>query len=78
MSNQYNIGVIIGSLRADSYNLKVAKAITKLFPSNFTFKFIKIADLPLYNQEADQNVPAVVADFKAQIKASGWDYFRNA
>lgn len=47
MSNQYNIGVVVGSLRADSYNLKVAKAITKLFPSNFTFKFINIADLQI-------------------------------
>ncbi|ENU1228192.1 MULTISPECIES: NADPH-dependent FMN reductase [Providencia] len=69
MSNQYNIGVIVGSLRADSYNLVVAKAITKLFPANFTFKFIDIGELPLYNQDADQNVPSVVANFKSQIKA---------
>ncbi|GAB1437395.1 NAD(P)H-dependent oxidoreductase [Providencia sp.] len=69
MSTQYNIGVIVGSLRSDSYNLVVAKAITKLFSNNFTFKFINIGDLPLYNQDADQNVPAVVANFKNQIKA---------
>lgn len=69
MSNQYNIGVIVGSLRADSYNLKVAKAITKLFPTNYSFKFINISELPLYNQEADQQVPTVVANFKAQIKS---------
>jgi len=69
MSKQYNIGVIVGSLRADSHNLTVAKAITKLFPTNFSFKFINIGDLPLYNQDADQNVPPVVANFKSQIKA---------
>ncbi len=68
MSSQYNIGVVVGSLRADSYNLKVAKAIIKLFPANFSFKFIRIDQLPLYSQDADQNVPAVVADFKDQIK----------
>ncbi len=54
---------------ADSYNLVVAKAMTKLFPTNFTFKFINIGELPLYNQDADQNVPPVVANFKSQIKA---------
>ncbi len=27
MSNQYSIGVIVGSLRADSYNLTVAKVL---------------------------------------------------
>lgn len=69
MSKQYNIGVIVGSLRANSYNLIVAKAMTKLFPANFSFKFINIGDLPLYNQDADQNVPPVVANFKSQIKA---------
>ncbi|MBP6123076.1 MULTISPECIES: NADPH-dependent FMN reductase [Providencia] len=68
MSSQYSIGVVVGSLRADSYNLKVAKAIIKLFPANFSFKFIRIDQLPLYSQDADQNVPAVVADFKDQIK----------
>ncbi|WP_275075138.1 NADPH-dependent FMN reductase [Providencia rettgeri] len=69
MSKQYNIGVIVGSLRANSYNLIVAKGMTKLFPANFSFKFINIGDLPLYNQDADQNVPPVVANFKSQIKA---------
>lgn len=69
MSKQYNIGVIVGSLRADSHNLTVAKAITKLFPANFSFNFISIGDLPLYNQDADQNVPPVVANFKSQVKA---------
>lgn len=69
MSKQYNIGVIVGSLRADSHNLTVVKAITKLFPANFSFNFINIGDLPLYNQDADQNVPPVVANFKSQIKA---------
>lgn len=45
--NQYQIAVIVGSLRRDSYNQKLAKAIIKLAPAEFTFKFLKIDDLPL-------------------------------
>ncbi|EMI5492690.1 NAD(P)H-dependent oxidoreductase [Providencia stuartii] len=67
MSNQYQIGVVVGSLRSDSYNKKVANALIKLFPSHFTFKFIDISELPLYNQDADQHVPTTVAQFKSQI-----------
>lgn len=70
MSNQYQIGVVVGSLRSDSYNKKVAEALIKLFPSHFTFKFIDISTLPLYNQDADQQVPATVAEFKSQVAQS--------
>lgn len=67
MSNKYQIGVIVGSLRADSYNKQVATALVKLFPSEFDFRFIDIGNLPLYNQDADQQVPANVAAFKSEI-----------
>ncbi|EKT60333.1 NADPH-dependent FMN reductase [Providencia sneebia] len=68
MSKHYQIGLVVGSLRADSYNKQVAEALIKLFPSTFTFKFINISELPLYNQDADQNVPPVVSEFKSQVE----------
>lgn len=67
MSRQYKIGLVVGSLRADSYNRQVAEALIKLFPSHFTFNHIDISELPLYNQDADQQVPAVAANFKSHI-----------
>ncbi|ELX8377897.1 NADPH-dependent FMN reductase [Providencia vermicola] len=67
MSNQYQIGVVVGSLRTDSYNKLVANALIKLFPAHFSFQFIDISQLPLYNQDADQHVPAIVTGFKSQI-----------
>ena len=62
------VAIIVGSLRKESYNRTVAHALTKLFPINFSFEFINIADLPLYNQDDDTNVSTAVQHFKAEIK----------
>ena len=51
--NTYQIAVVVGSLRKDSFNRKLASAIVKLAPPEFTFKQMKIDDLPLYNQDND-------------------------
>jgi len=51
--NQYQIAVVVGSLRRDSFNRKLANAIVKLAPKEFSFKQVKIDDLPLYNQDDD-------------------------
>jgi len=67
---QFQIGVLVGSLRQDSLNRKLALAIAKLAPPEFTFKHLKIGDLPLYNQD-DENSPAEsVTRLKNEIKAS--------
>ena len=47
------IGFIVGSLRKDSYNRKVAENIVELLPEGFEASFIEIGDLPLYNEEYD-------------------------
>lgn len=52
---KYKIAVIVGSLRKGSHNLKLANAIVKLAPSEFTFQQVRINDLPLYNQDNDMN-----------------------
>jgi chromate reductase, NAD(P)H dehydrogenase (quinone) len=66
----YPIAVIVGSLRRDSFNRKLANAIVKLAPPAFTFKTLSIAELPLYNQDDDNNQAAVVKQLKADIAAS--------
>lgn len=64
------IAVLIGSLRRDSYNRRLAQAVQKLAPSEFSFKELPIADLPLYNQDDDANPATVVKRLKADITAS--------
>ena len=66
----YNIAVVVGSLRRDSFNLKLADAVVKLGPPDFSFKKVKISDLPLYNQDDDANQAESVKRLKNEIKAS--------
>jgi chromate reductase len=68
--NQYQIGVIVGSLRRDSLNRTLAQAISKLAPSELSFNFLEIGDLPLYNQDHDANQAEPVKRLKNEIKAS--------
>lgn len=66
MSN-YQIALIVGSLRKDSFNQKLATALTKLAPAEFVFKQVSIRDLPLYNQDDDANQADSVKRLKADI-----------
>ncbi len=47
------IAVIVGSLRKDSFNRKLAEAITKLAPGDVRFEIVPIGTLPLYSQDDD-------------------------
>ena len=67
---QHKIAVIVGSLRKDSFNRKLAGAIVKLAPSNFTFQQVQIGDLPLYNQDDDGSPAESVKRLKREITAS--------
>ncbi|MGA7949905.1 MAG: NAD(P)H-dependent oxidoreductase, partial [Thiobacillaceae bacterium] len=49
--SQYPIAVLVGSLRKDSFNRKLANAVVKLAPAEFSFKQVPIGNLPLYNQD---------------------------
>jgi len=66
--SRYQIAVVIGSLRKDSFNRKLANALVKLAPAEFSFKQVKIDDLPLYNQDDDANQAASVHRLKNEIK----------
>lgn len=67
---QYKIAVVVGSLRKDSFNKKLAAALVKLFPSDFSFTTIRIDDLPLYNQDDDAAQAASVLRIKGEIAAA--------
>jgi len=68
--SQTQIAVIVGSLRRDSFNRKLATAIVKLAPSDFSFTQLRIGDLPPYNQDDDANQSAPVKRLKAEITAA--------
>ena len=64
------VAVITGSLRAESYNKALARALTKLAPDDIDFNFLEIGDLPLYNQDDDDNQAESVKRIKSEISAA--------
>ena len=68
--SQYQIAVVVGSLRKDSFNRKLASAMVKLAQPEFWFKQVQIGDLPLYNQDDDSNQAESVKRLKAEITAA--------
>jgi chromate reductase len=67
---KYQIAVIVGSLRHGSFNRKLATAVAKLAPSEFSFKQVQIGDLPLYNQDDDAHQAESVKRLKNEIKSA--------
>ncbi|WP_439586544.1 NADPH-dependent FMN reductase [Hydrogenophaga sp.] len=68
--SEFKIAVIVGSLRRDSFNRKLATALASLAPKEFAFKQLEIGDLPLYNQDDDAQQAASVLRLKSEISAS--------
>jgi chromate reductase, NAD(P)H dehydrogenase (quinone) len=67
---QYEIAVLVGSLRRESFNRKLADAVARLAPAEFAFKQLRIEDLPLYNQDDDANPAEPVRRLKGEISAA--------
>ena len=68
--SQYQIAVVVGSLRKESINRQLANAIVKLAPPEFSFKQLEIGDLPLYNQDDDEHPADSVKRLKTEIAAA--------
>jgi chromate reductase len=67
---KHKLGIVVGSNRHDSINRKLAQALAVLGADSFEARFIRIDDLPMYNQDNEQPVPAPVARFKAEVESS--------
>lgn len=63
------IGVLVGSLRRESLNRRLADGLARLAPAA-TFRQFEIGDLPPYNQDNDADPPQAAKRLKAEIRAS--------
>ena len=63
------IAVIVGSLRKDSYNRKVAKTLMLLAPSTLDMEIIEIGQLAMYNQDDDPSPPPTYTEFRDKIRS---------
>lgn len=62
------IGVVVGSLRKESYARKIAENVVKLFPEDYEIEFLEIGNLPLYNEEYDGNSPEEYESFREVVR----------
>jgi chromate reductase len=67
---QFKVALIVGSNRRESVNRKLAEALAKLGGPGLEFKFVKIDDLPLYNQDHEGDLAPGVVRFKSEIASA--------
>ena len=71
MSRTYNVSVLVGSLRKESINRKVAKTLSTVAPASLALKIVEIGDLQLYNEDIDgATPPATYTAFREEVAKS--------
>ena len=68
MSKTYDVAVIVGSIRKDSWNRKVGHALAEVAPAELKLTEIAIDQLPLYNQDSDAAPPEAFTAFRERVK----------
>ncbi|HVF38201.1 MAG TPA: NADPH-dependent FMN reductase [Sphingomicrobium sp.] len=66
----HKIAIIVGSLREGSINRKIARSICAFSGDYLDCEMIEIGDLPLFNQDLEQEPPGQWVRFKEQISAA--------
>jgi chromate reductase len=64
------ITVIVGSIRRESINRKLAEALTKLAKPGTQFTFSRIDDLPLFSQDLEASPPAPVLRLRGEVRGA--------
>ena len=72
------VAVIVGSIRKDSINKTLARALAKLADGKLVFDTVQIDDLPLFNQDNETSPPPAVIRMKDADQGGGRDALRHA
>ncbi|HJV95756.1 MAG TPA: NADPH-dependent FMN reductase [Albitalea sp.] len=65
-----NVAILVGSLRRESLNRKMAKALIAMAPPTLQMEIVEIGQLPLFNQDWEADPPPAVREFKQRIAAA--------
>jgi chromate reductase len=68
MDTPRDVAVVVGSLRKESFNRKMANALREMAPSSLKLEIVDIGKLPLFNQDDEADPPPASVTFKAQIQ----------
>ncbi len=66
---QKKIALIVGSLRKESFNRKMANNLIKMANQSLKLEILEISQLPMYNQDLDNDPPKEWTDFRAKLKS---------
>lgn len=64
------VAVLVGSLRKESINLKLAQALARLAPESLELEIIDISGLSFYNEDIEPQPPQTWQDFRARIRSA--------
>src|ERR1700756_1366499 len=70
MSSPHQVLVIAGSLRKESFSLKVANALAKLAPPSLKVEVVTLHGISFFNQDLEANPPADWLAFREKIQKS--------
>ena len=68
MNTSRDVAVLVGSLRKESLNRKMARALIALAPPPLKLEIVEIGQLPLYNQDYEADPPPEVVAFKQRLE----------
>jgi chromate reductase, NAD(P)H dehydrogenase (quinone) len=71
MAAPHPIVVIVGSLRKESFSLKVANTLAKLAPASLKLDVTTLHDISFFNQDLEANPPADWVAFREKLQKSG-------
>ena len=66
----HHIVTIVGSLRKESYSLKIANALAKLAPSSLSLEVVTLAGISFFNQDLEATPPADWTAFRDKLQNS--------
>lgn len=61
------VAAIVGSIRKDSYNKKLARYIQKRYSDRFELDILDVRSLPFYDQDIENDPSEAVSEFKRRI-----------
>jgi len=70
MATPHNVVVIVGSLRKESFTLKIANALAKLAPETIKLNVVTLHDISFFNQDLEATPPADWLAFREKLQKS--------
>jgi len=70
MASPFNIVVIVGSIRTESFTPKIANALARLAPASLKLDLVTLHGISFFNQDLEANPPADWLAFREKIQKS--------